>query len=216
MTADLATTKTLPPAAAKRRKVVGLIIGVGVLLALTAAAVLVKYLWPQPTATTPPDKSGPETLLGVKIGDPRQDVVEKLDLLRQDKDPWSMNPPPEYLGLLGYKPRLLGVEEDARKNLEILHSTDEKVCAAFLDGKLRILVARRDHAQTGRGVGASSASSLLDERYGDDESQSMPLTPPGTAKHTHVRIFFALGVAFEIQDKTVIAVTLFPAAPPAP
>ena len=208
---NLATTKTLPPGAANGGRWWALSSASCVLLALATAIVLVKFLWPQPSPTTPPVKAGPESLLGVMIGDPQQEVVEKLDLLRQDKDPWAMNPPPEYLGLLAQKPRLLGVEEDARKNLQILHTTDEKVSAAFLDGKLRVLVVHRGQAQTGRGVGVSSPSSLLDDRYGDDESQSIPLTLPGMTKHTHVRVYTALGVAFEIQEQ---AVTRGDAVPP--
>ncbi len=66
-------------------------------------------------------------------------------------------------------------------------------------------------------MGVSSRVSLLDERYADDDYDELSVPPaPGKTKHTQVRIYHALGVAFEIQDGEVTAVTLFPAAPPGP
>ena len=183
-----------------------LLIAVGAALALVGAAILLRTLtWQTPG---PPASSGPESLLGVKIGDPQQDVVDKLDLVHGGplKDPWQQAPP-EYLGRI-LAPDVLGLNAADLERLDVRRTKDEKVCAVFLDEKLRGLTVQAPHAgETGRGVGVSSRELSVRARYGQEFMQNVV---PGSAD-VLIRTYRGPGVGFEIRDDVVTGAALFPA-----
>jgi hypothetical protein len=213
-----ATTRALPrraggtpwqgvPRAARRWLIV-----LGAALALVGAALLVKVLFWQPVPTA---GTGPETLLGVKVGDPQQQVADDLGLSRGGpvKNPWAPGPPPDYLGR-ALTPELLGLSDDDLQNLDVRRDKDEAVCVVFVGGKARGLAVRKPHAgATARGVGVSGPLSAVAARYGEDFRQDVLPGRAGEAE-TLVRVYPKAGVGFEIQNGAVTAVALFPAASP--
>ncbi len=212
VTPELATTKTHAPTGAKKPpKARRLIVGGVLLLALAAAAVLVMVLW-RPAPTPPPGKPGPESLMGVKVGDPEPATVDALDLLHGGRDnPWEKGAPPEYLGRV-LRPELLGLSDDERQRMEVRRSKDEKVCVVFVDGKVRGMAVQAPHAQLkDHGVGVSSTQSVVTSAFGEaDQTVVLPAPHPGSPK-IHVWTYQSAGVGFELQEGVVTAVALFPA-----
>ena len=214
MAAENATTETLPGSGGRPSKGVRrLLIALGAALALVGAAILLRTLAWQPPGPAAP--AGPESLLDVNIGDPQQDVVDKLDLVHGGpvKDPWEKTPS-EYLGRI-LAPDVLGLNAADLERLDVRRTKDEKVCAVFLDEKLRGLTVQSPHSgETGRGVGVSSRESLVSARYGADFMQNVVPGAGHGAADVLIRTYRAPGVGFEIQDGVVTGAALFPAAPP--
>ncbi len=216
VTPDLATTKTQPPAGGRPSKAARLwLIGLCVLLALAGAAVLVKTLvWPW--SSQPAAKPGPESLLGVKVGDPQQDVADSLSLSRggPGENPWENGAaPPDYLGRV-LTPERLGLTADEQQRLDVRRTKDDKVCVVFVDGKVRGMAVHRNEAAALRGgVGVSSALSAVSAAYGESFNQA---ELPGRQPATLVRTYPHLGLGFEIENNVVTGVALYPAAPPGP
>jgi protein kinase-like protein len=204
-----ATTAPLPPHARPSRRARWLLVALAVALALEGAGLLAKAL----VGPTRPAKPGPESLLGVKVGDPQQDVVDNLDLVRGGPvtDPWEKGPPPEYVGRV-LTPELLGLTDDERQRLEVRRAKDEKACVVFVDAKVRgMAVHRRGSGRTRLGVGVSSPLSAVTAAYGELFNQTeLPAAHAG-APETMVRVYKSAGVGFEIQDGVVTGVALFPA-----
>ncbi|HVS36354.1 MAG TPA: protein kinase, partial [Gemmataceae bacterium] len=215
ITPELATTKTLPPSGAKKAKRTRLLLTLGIVILLVlagAAVVAARLLWPQPA---PSPNSGPESLMGLKIGDSRQKVQAAPDVVDTGpvRNPWETATAPEYLGHV-LSSKLLGIGGDDLQRLDIWRAKD--LCVVMLDDKVIAVVVQTDKTgKTGRDVGVSTPESVVTARYGDDyEPLTVASSQAGKTKHIQVRIYHALGVAFEIQDGAVVAITLFPAAPP--
>jgi serine/threonine protein kinase len=187
-----------------------------VLLAAVASGVLaagallaMPFLFPKPPPTTPPPV---ESLLGVKIGDPRQDVVEKLNLLRNslEKNPWEKDPPPDYIGHV-LRPRYLGLPEEEFDRLVASRTTDEKVCALFRDDKLAALTVHAPHpGNAANGVGVGNSESDLAEHYRGEYYQNVPLPAHAGRPAGEVRHYLRRGVSFAIHNGRVTAVALYP------
>ena len=213
LAAESASTQTLPGSGGRPSKGVRrLLVALGAALALVGAAILLRTLAWQPPGPTAP--AGPESLLGVQIGDPQQDVVDKLDLLRGGpvKDPWE-KAPPEHLGRI-LAPDVLGLNAADLERLDVRRTRDEKVCAVFLDGKLRGLAVQSPHVgETSRGVSIECREPQVTARYGEGFMQNVV---PGAARATAdvlIRTYRGPGVGFEIQDGVVTGAALFPPMP---
>jgi serine/threonine protein kinase len=213
VTPEMETTKTQGRAGRWSPNALRLVlIGLGALLALAGAAVLVKTFWLRP----PPPKPGPESLLGVKIGDPQQEAEDKCDLSRGGpiKNPWEKGPTPDYLGHI-LRPDLLGLSEDELQRLDIRRSKDEKVCVVFVDEKVRGMAVQSPQTPFGgHAVGVSSSESAVSAAFGDDFQQDV-MAAVGSPK-TLVRVYRAAGVGFEIHEGVVTAVAFFPMQSPGP
>ena len=188
------------------------LIGLGIALALAGVGVLVRVLfWPP----APSVKTGPESLLGVKVGDAQQDVADNLGLSRGGpvQNPWEKGSPPEYLGRV-LSPAVMGLSDDELQRLDIRRGKNDEVCVVFVDGKVRSMVVQLPHTgETGRGVGVSSPVSAIASAYGQEFNQMVMSGPRPTSPDIIVRVYRAAGVGFEIQGGVVTAVALFPAAP---
>jgi hypothetical protein len=186
-------------------------IGMAAVALLVCAAFLVKYLF----FPTPPRWSGPESLLGIKIGD--GELPPKLELKRpQLFDPWAQGKEPTYLGHI-LREQDLGLTPEQRQRLMVQRSADEHLTVLFYDDKVRGVVVRQPHAgQTMRGVGIMDKVDQLFSLY--DESPTETATVELSADetkfahgHVEVRRYDQLGIAFMIQKDRILAIALYPA-----
>jgi serine/threonine-protein kinase len=219
-----AATAAAPPAAGRTPYLLTrgprrLLLALAACLLLVGAAFLVKaFFFPDQPPTPPPPPPGPEALLDVRVGEPKADVVEKLDLVRTPKQrPGEKDA--EYLGhaLTFKRGEMLPLTEDEQKKLQARTTRDEKICGLFVDEKVVAVVLQHPHeGKTARGVGVGSRAAEIEQRYGGENSTTRFVRlAGGSAKlQLEVRQFDGLGVAFTLQEGKVIEVTLYPATPP--
>jgi hypothetical protein len=99
----------------------------------------------------------------------------------------------------------------------VRRTKDDKVCVVFFDNKVRAVVVRSPHpGETGRGVGMGSKEDALNDRFGDPDDQHKVQAKPPAKGYKVVRFYETLGVGFEMQDKVVTGVTLYPPGAPQP
>jgi serine/threonine protein kinase len=217
--------QTGSPAAALTRKQgsrlpLYFVIGMTILIALLGLLSLGKRLLFPPM--TQPPSSAAETLLGIKVGDPEAEVLDKLtrDKLPLDKEtfghnPWEQPPPPAYLGHI-LQPSDLGLADEELKELDVKRTTDEHVCVIFHKGKVLAVVVREPHkGMTDRGVGIHSNVNDLFDHYKDFEAtktETIPFIDLKLGKqHGEVRRYDQRGIAFLIQGTVITSITLYPA-----
>ncbi len=208
---DEPTIPYAPPEGAPRRR--RLLLAVFVLVVLAALGVLAKvFFFP----AAPP---AGETLLGYGIGTPKDEVVHALKLYKGDTmNPWTLEHPPPYLGHV-LRPEDLGLPPEALGRLEVQHSADNKVCAIFYENKLQALVVQERHeGVTARKVRIGDrAGEVLDaypETPSEDKALTVPAEDPGKTRQVEVRRYDALGLGFEMFERKVRALALYPPAKP--
>ena len=157
--------------------------------------------------------TGAETLLGVKIGDPQQDVVDKLKLTKGGPmNPWSMKEPPAYLSYILEKEDLRLAEEDLN-TLDVQRTGDDRVCVLFSNNKVIAVVIHKPHpGTTGRGVAIGGTANDLANQYGlDSETKTVHLSDTKPHKeHPTVLRYNQLGVGFLIEGQEITSITLYP------
>lgn len=201
------TVPTPRPGATRR-----VLLGLGVAVLVVGLLLGLRHLFFNPTPTP---ETGPESLLGVKIGDEQQAVVERLKLLKGGlSNPFADEKRPAYLGHALTR-NDLGLESLDR--IEVRRS-DDRVCVVFSDGKVVALIVRDPtSATTARGVSVGGPVGSLYERYsGDDrETLDVKLGPdeddPDKRRRVLVHRHDKLGIAFEVYGSKVAAITLYPA-----
>jgi hypothetical protein len=154
---------------------------------------------------------GQETLLGVKIGDPQDDVVMALKLTKGSTySQWSR---PAYLGHV-LRPEDLQVPAEELDHLNVQQSTDDRVCVVFYRDAVRAIVVRQPHpAMTGRGLKLGSTLGHAMDLY--PEAPSSDAVLPVAKGGIEVRRYDSLGIGFEIKPgQGVVAITLYPPVPP--
>jgi serine/threonine protein kinase len=164
----------------------------------------------------PPAPSDGETLMGIKIGDKKADVEDRLTLAHVHfGDPWKVPKTKAIFGsLLSPKDLALPNEAEDLKVLEVRYTQDEKVCVLLHDNRVRAVVVRERSAYTGRGLRVMSDVSKLFEWY--PESAETVSVKGGTGKgSTEVRRYDSLGIDFEIAHPkgaraNVTAIALYP------
>jgi tRNA A-37 threonylcarbamoyl transferase component Bud32 len=191
------------------------VLGLGLAVLLAGAAFLFWKLF----APSGPATTGPETLLGVAIGDPQQEVVDRLHLTKGGPlNPWA-GKRPEYLALALQKDDLHVPDADLPR-LEVQRTADDRVCVLFLDGKVRAVVVRAPHhAATARGLKIGAGARDLFRLYEETPSAMSAEEPPtgddaGGKNHVEIRKHDTLGIAFELQKGQIVALTLYPRSTP--
>jgi len=203
-----------PGAAPTQRKPVPLpvkfVVGMAAAIALLGALVLGKFLFFPPS---PPPAAGPETLLDVKIGDPQQEVVDRLRLTKGGPmNPWAKEPPPGYLGHVLQKEDL-GLGDDELKNLDVQRTGDDRVCVLFYGDKVVAVVVHKGHAaHTKGGVAVGGTANDLARQYGlESDSKSIHLTPGKDGKgHATVLRYNQLGLGFLVEGQEITSIVLYP------
>jgi serine/threonine-protein kinase len=177
---------------------------------LVIAALLIKYL----LFPTNPRWSGPETLLGIKIGD--AELPADLKMKRPKfADPWEKGTPRTYLAQM-LREQDLGLTPDQRRRVMAQTSHDDHATVLFFDDKVCAVVVRQPHSgHTDRGLAIGSKVDQLYRLY--EESPTATETVELTADelevthgHVELRRYDQLGVAFMIQKDCVIAIALYP------
>jgi serine/threonine protein kinase len=221
-----------PPRKLRRR----LLLGGGLVAGLAVVAGLLTHFLPSPTSLPPQ-----ESLLGIKIGDPREEVWKHLNLVSGGPgNPWSAAEPPAYLGHV-LQAADLQLPPDALEKLQVQLTADQQTCVLFHESKVVALVARHRGAVTGRHVKVGDAVQSLYQLY-EGEQRTLqtleilvsrlapqrrsdmvlspevfaldqpPAAPKSKKKKTlEVHRYDALGVAFEIDGPHISSITLYPA-----
>jgi tRNA A-37 threonylcarbamoyl transferase component Bud32 len=213
---EVPAATTIPYRPARPRWLRQSLVAAGVFAVLAGCALL---LWKALSGGTGGPPAASETLLGVKIGDAQQDVVDRLRLSKGGViNPWA-GPRPEYLAHLLQKEDLQVSDADLGR-LDVQRTADERVCVVFLDGKVRAMIVREPHtAVTGRGLKMHASANDLDRLYPETPSArpSVKLPPsedPTGKDHLKVERYDELGIAFEVHKAQVVAITLFPRTGP--
>lgn len=211
----LGSATTIGPEKPRRISRGALLIGILlVLILLVAGGFLVRHYFFPPTAVS----GGPESVLGFKIDDPQQQVVDALKLTKGGRmNPWATGTSPLFLGHT-LRPADLQLDEKALENLIVQWSADDRVAVIFHGEKVRALVVREPHeATTGRGlqIRASVADvyNLYNEVTPRVEHIKLSQDEDPTGKDwIEIRRFDQLGIAFEIHRARISAITLYPKA----
>jgi serine/threonine-protein kinase len=199
-----------PAAAATQQKPVSppvkFLVVMTVLIGIVGALALGKRLF----FTSPPSTiAGPETLLDVKVGDPQQEVVDRLRLSKGGPmNPWAKEPP-GYLGHVLQKEDL-GLGDDELKNLDVQRTGDDRVCVLFYGDKVLAVVVHKGHAaHTKGGVAVGGTANDLARQYGlESDSKSIQLSH-GKAHATVLR-YNQLGLGFLVEGQEITSIALYP------
>jgi hypothetical protein len=197
-----------PPSltARKRRRV---LIGVTILLVLLGLSALVYALFFKTRLMDPHHGS----LLGVRIDDAQQEVVERLKLVKGGPmNPWATEKMPGYLGHV-LRAEDLGLPAEALPRLDVQRTEDDKVCIVFHEDRVRAVVARRPQAGTERGLKVLDRKGRVLDIYPEDVSLDFSIeaaNSPRATRKIEVRRYDSLGIGFEMHEGKVIAITLYP------
>jgi tRNA A-37 threonylcarbamoyl transferase component Bud32 len=189
--------------------------GMAALIVLLGVLTLGKYLF---FSSSPPPTAGPETLLGVKVGDPQQQVVDKLGLTKGGPmNPWRKEPP-AYLGHILQKEDLpLSAEE--LDDLDVQRTSNDRACVLFYKDKVIAVVVHKGYkdkghapARTGGGVALGGTANDLANQYGLDGDRRSVHTPYSkeTKEHAAVLRYNDRGVAFLIEGPEITSIALYP------
>ena len=185
----VAYTPPAPPWWRRRR------VRIGVAMLLLLLTLGMARTWSYLFKGTPVDRHY-ESVLGVQIGDPQQETVDRLKLAKGGPmNPWAKGRPPSYLGNLLHAADL-DLPEEALDQLDVQRTADDRVCVIFFEDKVRAVVAHR--GQTGRGLKIPGSHRQIDQLYLSE-----------TSEDANVR-YDALGIGFEIRQGKVTAVALYP------
>jgi tRNA A-37 threonylcarbamoyl transferase component Bud32 len=186
-----------------RRRVLIALAVVVVLLGLLAACRWMFGLFKAASA-------GPESLHGIKIGDAREDVQEKLKLptvsYGNPFDPPKVRP---HLGVV-VQPFDLNLSGDGELRRLETRSTEgsRPTVVIFYNGKVVAVVSHDRAAATSRGVKVGDSISRVYDYYPEGGESKEAKLSDGT--HVEVRRYDELGVGFEIRKSHVTAVTIYP------
>jgi hypothetical protein len=205
------TVAYVPPKAPRTRMRRGILIGLLTPLLFAIVAALVKYVY----FRTPPVDPRHESLSGVHIDDPQQDVVGRLQLVKEKQmNPWEGARTPGYLGNV-LRPEDLGLKGEQLVQLDVQRSADEKVCVVFYEEKVRAVVTRVPHAATSRGLRVGDRKGRVLDVYPEDASKDFSVEvarPNNTKRKIEVRRYDSLGVGIEMDEEKVMSITLYPPA----
>jgi tRNA A-37 threonylcarbamoyl transferase component Bud32 len=152
---------------------------------------------------------GPESLHGVKIGDARADVEERLKMPNHGVgtpfDPQKTN---IYQGAVLRRDDL-NLSDGELRRLETLSTDGSRPTMVMLhDGKVVAVISHDRSAVTSRGVKVGDSVSRVYDQYPEGGESKDAKLPDGT--HVEVRRYDEFGVGFEIRKSHVTAVTIYP------
>jgi hypothetical protein len=213
--AELATVATVaarPPAVTpgrptspRRRQL--LLWGLVLLTLVTLASVVATFF------TASPQKPAAESLLGVKVGDPYEAVVDRLKLthgpLRFAEAKAARRAFLGHVLTMGDS----GVTDEDLGDAIVRWSPDESVAVVGVDDRVAAVVIRKGHrGLTGRRLGIGAAVGDVYKAYDDATPRTEPIafSDEDGGGHGEVRRYDVLGVAFAIHKGKVQSITLYP------
>jgi hypothetical protein len=178
----------------------GLAWAAGVALLAVLAAFGFWWFWPTGSG------SGPETLLGVELGESSDAIGSRIAFGRISKgDPWKSAESVPLGGVL--QPADLG---DDPEKVTARWSSEGLTCGIFMGERLVALITSQTGGRTSRGVQVGSTFNQLSDRYPEDHYTR---TAQVDGMRVDVIRYDTLGVGFEIRGKTVTRITLYRASP---
>jgi len=150
-----------------------------------------------------------ESLFGLKIGDDRDDAIQRLGKpsRRETGDPWT---------LLSEKMRhAIGIHDlmiaDADRNrVEVLTWDNDAVAAMVLDNQIRAIIATGPAAaMTGRGLKIGNSERQWKRRYRDAPDSVDVIREQDATWGTRYR-YSKLGLTIDITDGKVATLSVFP------
>jgi len=195
-----------PPRRWMRRRVLlrGLLL---LILVGLAALVYVRFF------KTRPMDAHHASLLGVRIGDSQQEVVDRLKLVKgAPMNPWAVEKTPGYLGHV-LRAEDVGLPVEALPRLDVQRTEDDKVCIVFYEDRVRAVIARSPRAGTERGLKILDRQGRVLDVYPEDVSQDFSIEVAGSARASRkieIRRYDSLGIGFEMHEGKVTAITLYP------
>ena len=207
-----------PPTAAQKRR--RLLLGLAAVVFLFASAAFVKWYffhtsYPSPGAD---NSGGPESVLGIHIGDSRDAAENKLGNMHTRR--WAQKPDDVPLGHVlhpaGFLPQDLGLSPDKLPDVDVSWTDDKNVVVLYHDEKVRaVIVLEPRAAGTGRGVHIRDDLSVVTDKY--DKTGLEPNVNTKTEERNgvktlqlEIRRYETLGVGFEMHKGKVVGITLFP------
>jgi hypothetical protein len=205
-TPPVAPVPTVPysPVATQPRTRRRVLIGTVALVAIVAAVAFAKWYFFPLTVTV----SGNESLLGVRVGDRRDEAENKLGKLHSCR--WAQRPKDVSLGYVLNPEGDLGLSGEALDDLDIAYTNDRKVVVLYHAGQVKAVIVHEPHAAaTGRGARIGASLREVMDKYED--------LPETKAIHgedeKRVARYDRLGVGFELSSgKKVVGITLYPPA----
>lgn len=198
----------------RRRVILGIAAVVALIVIVVGAWAIFKD--PAPSA----EKATGESLLGIRIGDTREQATKKLDKIAAGPrlKPWGEEPGDAPL-YLGHTLRVADIGKDVLDRADVLLSTDERVCLVLVDDVVRAMVVRAPHrASTARGLRMADKVGELFKLYpesADVRDEDVAKTTRRTGRgHIEVRRYDTLGIGFEVLDQKISAITLYPPTMP--
>jgi tRNA A-37 threonylcarbamoyl transferase component Bud32 len=207
--------KPSPKGPARRNRL--LWIGVAVLAVAALGGVGGFLVWP-PHGTSRPDR---ESVLGLKIGASRDDVIAELGKPQQEVEPGQPLTAAVKEALGHVLAHTAAGTPGALAQVNVLLWSEKNVCVLLGQSGVRGVVVRGPHpAVSGRGVRIGDTAQRLEERYAEEPEMSTfherPAaggSPPPAAKWGKIYLYHALGIGFEVQDGKLTAMTLYPPRP---
>jgi hypothetical protein len=210
--ATVATAAARPQAPAagrsanpRRRQL--LLWGLVLLTLISLASVVVTFF------TGSPPKPAAESLLGIKVGDSYEAVVDRLKLTHG---------PLRFAEAKAARPVYLdhvltmnnsGVTDEELSDGSVRWSPDESVAVVGVDDNVAAVVIRKGHGgMTGRGLGIGAAVGDVYKAYDDatPRTEAITFSDAEGGGHGEVRRYDVLGVAFVIHKGKVQSITLYP------
>jgi serine/threonine protein kinase len=187
----------------RRRVVIALVAVIALLVVLALGRWVYNRLFESSAPT------GPEAVLGVKLGDARSEVEDRLRLSGVEVgNPWNKPKLKPRLGQL-VRPEDLGVEDSELPHLLTRYSDGERgTVVIFHKDQVVAVISRQSGASTAGGVKVGDSVGRVYKRYPEGgESKDVEL-PDGS--HVEVRRYDERGVGFEVRRGQVTGVAIFP------
>src|SRR5262249_14973466 len=153
--------------------------------------------------------SGPESLHGVKIGDARADVEERLKMpVHGGGNPFDPQRTNVHQGVVLRQDDLNLSEGELRRLVTLSTDGNKPTMVMFHKGRAVAVISHDHSARTSRGVRVGDSVGRVYDLYPEGgESKDVKISD-GT--HVEVRRYDELGVGFEIRKSRVTAVTIYP------
>jgi len=162
-----------------------------------------------------------ESVLGLEVGSSLEDVGRKFKIPHEKErygDPWAEEP--KRKKVLGYllRPDDLGDDQAVLNSMNVLSWANEEVQVLLHQGVVRAIVIRQPyHAATGRGLRIGDTESRLKDIYPERPviGTHDVITPRGktgskVSRYIETYRYDELGVGFEVENKRVTAIVLYP------
>ena len=189
-----------PKAVVKRR----VQIAVGALFALLALGVCATTFF----FSLPGKYEGPESIHAIALGNSPEEAGEKIALFKVDTgNPWKRKLTKDHLGHILH-PEDLKLSDAELAMVQTRWTLDGKTFVLFYQDRVIAVVSSDRTAKTARGLAIGADIRPLYDRYPESREAHTMTLPDET--QVEVRRYPELGVGFEIRNRRITGMTLYP------